>query len=212
MANLSKIYHWLKVQKKKQKISIKKKNLSELELWHFDNEKIFHSSKKFFSIIGLRVTSNFHKYKTWDQPIIKQSGNGILGIMRRINGNQIEYLMRANVEPGNINKLQISPTVQATKSNYTGVHGGKKIKYIDYFLKAKKFLVNSKQSEQGFNYLLKKNKNILINNNKKIELSDKYKWIKKEYLISMIKEKNILNMDVLSVFSCSLKKIILITL
>ena len=45
MANLSKIYHWLKVQKKKQKISIKKKDLSELELWHFDSEKIFHSSK-----------------------------------------------------------------------------------------------------------------------------------------------------------------------
>ena len=206
MANLSKIYHWLKVQKKKQKISIKKKDLSELELWHFDSEKIFHSSKKFFSIIGLRVTSNFHKYKTWDQPIVIQNGNGILGIIRRINGNQIEYLMKANVEPGNINKLQISPTVQATKSNYTGVHGGKKIRYIDHFLKAKKFLVNSKQSEQGFNYLLKKNKNILISYNKKIELSDKYKWIKKEYLISMIKEKNILNMDTLSVFSCSLKK------
>ena len=32
--------------------------------------------------------------------------------------------MRANVEPGNINKLQISPSVQATKSNYR-VHGGK---------------------------------------------------------------------------------------
>ena len=133
MKSLIKIYHWLKSQKKKQKIIIKKKKLSDLEFWHYNDKEIFHSSKKFFRIIGLRVVSNFYKYKTWDQPIICQNGSGILGIIRRTNKNQNEYLMRANVEPGNINKLQISPTVQATESNYTRVHCGKKIKYLNYF-------------------------------------------------------------------------------
>ena len=37
------------------------------------------------------------------------------------------------MEPGNINKVQLSPTVQATKSNYTRVHGGKAIKYLNFF-------------------------------------------------------------------------------
>ena len=54
--------------------------------------------------------------------------------------------------------------------------------------------------------MLKKNRNILINSNSKIKTSNKYKWIKRDHLISMIKRKNILNMDTLSVFSCSLKK------
>jgi oxidase EvaA len=37
------------------------------------------------------------------------------------------------MEPGNINKVQLSPTVQATESNYTRVHGGKAIKYLNFF-------------------------------------------------------------------------------
>ncbi len=206
MSNLKQIYTWLKNQKKKQKIIIKEKNISNLYSWKYRSEKIYHNSKKFFSIVGLRVVSNFYKRYSWDQPIIYQKDNGILGIIRRNKNGKSEYLMRANVEPGNINKLQISPTVQATKSNYTRVHGGKKIKYLNFFLNKTKCLVNSKQTEQGFIYLLKRNTNILLNINKKINFPENYKWIQKKHLISMIKKKNILNMDTLSVFSCSIKK------
>ena len=206
MSNLKQIYTWLKNQKKIQKIIIKKKNISDLYSWKYKSEKIYHNSKKFFSIVGLRAISNFYKRYTWDQPIIYQNENGILGIIRRNKNGESEYLMRANVEPGNINKLQISPTVQATKSNYTRVHGGKKIKYLNFFLNKTKWLVNSKQTEQGFIYLLKKNTNILLNINRNINFSKNYKWIQKKHLISMIKKKNILNMDTLSVFSCSIKK------
>ena len=206
MSNLKQIYAWLKKQKKRQKIIIKEKNISELYSWKYKSEKIYHISKKFFSIVGLRVISNFYKRYTWDQPIIYQNENGILGIIRRNKNGETEYLMQANVEPGNINKLQISPTVQATKSNYTRVHGGKKIKYLNFFLNKTKFLVNSKQTEQGFIYLFKKNTNILLNINRNINSSKNYKWIQKKHLISMIGKKNILNMDTLSVFSCSIKK------
>ena len=133
MTKLNEINKWLKSQKNKQKISVKEKDISNLTSWNFNLKEIFHESKKFFSIIGIRVLSNFYKRKTWDQPIIFQNENGILGILRRVKNEEPEYLLRANVEPGNINKLQISPTVQATKSNYTRVHGGKKIKYLNFF-------------------------------------------------------------------------------
>ena len=206
MSNLKQIYVWLKEQKKRQKIIIKEKNISELHSWKYKSEEIYHISKKFFSIVGLRVISNFYKRNTWDQPIIYQNENGILGIIRRSKNGEPEYLLRANVEPGNINKLQISPTVQATKSNYTRVHGGKKVEHLNFFLNKTKCLINSKQTEQGFIYLFKKNKNILLNINKNINFSKNYKWIQKKHLISMVKKKNILNMDTLSVFSCSIKK------
>ena len=77
--------------------------------------------------------------------------------------------MKANVELGNINKLQISPTVQATKAiilEFTE----EKIKYLNNFLKFKKYLVNIKQTEQGFNYLLKKIKIFLFNQILKLKL------------------------------------------
>ena len=75
--------------------------------------------------------------------------------------------MQAKPEPGNINKLQFSPTVQATKSNYSRVHSGKKVNYINFFknLKKKNILVNSIQSEQGGRYLFKYNRNLMIKTN-----------------------------------------------
>ena len=56
-----------------------------------------------------------------------------MGIIKNIKTNK--YLLQAKVEPGNINKIQISPTVQATKSNYLRIHGGKTIAFLKFFKK-----------------------------------------------------------------------------
>ena len=128
----SQLYTWLKIQKKIQKLNVTKVNLNSLKDWNFNKKEIFHKSKRFFKIIGVRIKSNFYK-KNWDQPIISQNEIGILGIIKNSKTNK--YLLQAKAEPGNINKIQISPTVQATKSNYTRVHGGKEIPYLRYFKK-----------------------------------------------------------------------------
>ena len=47
MQDLKKIYNWLKNKKKKQKIIIKEKDLSQLKLWKYKSKKIFHTSKNF---------------------------------------------------------------------------------------------------------------------------------------------------------------------
>ena len=157
-----KFIQWFNKQKKINNIVTKVINLEKLDKWKSDNYKISHISNKFFKIVGIRVISNFFK-KNWDQPIIVQNELGILGIIKNSNN---KYLLQAKVEPGNINKLQLSPTVQATKSNYKRVHGGKKVPYIDFFLKSKKSkFIN--QSEQGFRYLYKFNSNYLIDIKKK---------------------------------------------
>lgn len=41
--------------------------------------------------------------------------------------------MQAKIEPGNVNRIQISPTIQATKSNFMQTHGGKAPAYLEYF-------------------------------------------------------------------------------
>ena len=121
--------------KKKQKISCKIKSLNNLECWIKNDNRIYHSSGKFFKIVGIDVKSNMIG-KNWDQPIIVQKELGILGIIKDKIKNR--YLLQAKVEPGNKNKLQLSPTVQATKSNYKRVHGGKKIPYLNFFFKKQK--------------------------------------------------------------------------
>ena len=206
MKKMFKILNWIKSQKKKNKILVTKKNISNLTNWKLNEKKIFHKSGKFFQIIGIRVVSNFYK-KKWDQPLIVQNENGILGMLIKKNRGITKYLLQAKVEPGNINKLQLSPTVQATKSNYSRVHGGKKIKYLKYFLKNNnKALIKSKQFEQGFRYLFKQNINMIVLAQKNIRHDSNYRWISKKDLIQLSKKKNILNMDTMSVFSCSIKK------
>ena len=197
--NLSK---WIKGQRKKQLLNVYKINLSKLDKWIYNNKEIYHKSKKFFKIAGLRIQSNFYNKKSWDQPIIVQNEIGILGIVKNIKTNK--YLLQAKVEPGNINKIQISPTVQATRSNYSRVHGGKIIPYLKYFKRRNKNF--SLQSEQAFRYYNKKNSNIITYVSKKIVLNEKFRWFSKIEIFNLLKEKNLINMDTLSVFSSFIKK------
>jgi len=118
-------------------------------------------------------------------------------------------LLQIKIEPGNINKCQLSPTVQATRSNYTKVHNGKDIPYLEFFFNNKKIkkIFKIKQTEQGLRYYNKKNYNILLHDTKKIikKLPNFY-WINKKELKYLISKNNIINMDTLSVFSCAINK------
>ena len=85
--------------------------------------------------------------------------------------------MQAKIEPGNINVVQLSPTLQATKSNYTQVHQGNAPFYLDYFLSERKdvtVLLDQLQSEQGARFLKKRNRNMIVEINSEIELKDNF--------------------------------------
>ena len=192
---------WFKLQKKNNKIKVKIKKLDNLNNWYISKDSIFHESKKFFKIIGIDVKSNLIG-KNWDQPIIVQNELGILGIIK--DKKKERYLLQAKVEPGNKNKLQLSPTVQATKSNYTRIHGGKKIPFLSFFINKKKNFIS--QSEQGYRYLFKFNYNSLVETTKSIKIFDNFYWFNKKDLTKLVKIKSILNMDTISVFSTFILK------
>ncbi len=196
------ILNWLNNQRKKQLLKVEKISLSKLSKWIYSKREIYHKSKRFFKIAGLRIQSNFYNKKNWDQPIIIQNEIGILGIIKNVKNNK--YLLQAKVEPGNINKIQISPTVQATRSNYSGIHGGKTIPFLKYFKKKNKNF--SLQTEQAFRYYNKKNSNIITYVSKKIETDEKFRWFSKTEISNLLREENLINMDTLSVFSSFIKK------
>ena len=175
---------WIKKQKSVQKIKIKKVNLSKLNEWKFNKNELFHKSNKFFKIVGIDIKNNYFK-KNWDQPIIIQNEIGILGLIKNKKINK--YLLQAKLEPGNINKLQISPTVQATKSNYSKVHGGKNIPFLKFFLKKQKYKLL--QSEQAFRYYNKFNSNIIFVTNKKIKILKRFRWFSINEIYWLLKKK-----------------------
>ena len=127
------ILAWVAARNETVAVDIRKSTLSASKAWFYDEHlgTIHNQNNSFFSIAG---------FEKWNddgtvvrQPIILQQEIGFLGIIcQEING-VMHFLMQAKIEPGNLNKIQLSPTIQATKSNFTQKHGGARPPYLEYF-------------------------------------------------------------------------------
>ena len=202
-------FNWLRDQNDKLQFDCALIELEKIRDWYFDpGQNLRHSSGKFFSIEGIQIkVSSESGTKEWNQPIINQPEIGILGIICQNHSGILYFLMQAKMEPGNVNKAQLSPTLQATRSNFTQVHKGKKPPYLEYFqsLNGKKIIVDQLQSEQGARFLKKRNRNMIIeiNPDEKIELLANYCWLTLGQLKALLEKDNIVNMDARTVLSCT---------
>ncbi|MDH7568049.1 MAG: NDP-hexose 2,3-dehydratase family protein, partial [Armatimonadota bacterium] len=160
----------------------------------------------FFRVEGIRVETNFGPTPRWMQPIINQPEIGILGFLTQRIGGVLHFLVQAKMEPGNVNMLQISPTVQATRSNYTQVHGGSRPRYLEYFLDPTRarVLVDQLQSEQGARFLRKRNRNIIVEvpEGERVEVHPDFCWLTLGQLHDLLRVDNLVNMDSRTVLSC----------
>ena len=195
---------WIDERKKNQKVSISRVALNDCTPWFYDQEsgQIRNTSGSFFRIAGMR--SEYPDGSTAEQPIILQREIGFLGIIcRKINGIW-HFLMQAKIEPGNINYVQISPTIQATKSNFTRKHGGKEPQYLRYFtdMRPEDVLVDQIQSEQSSRFWGKRNRNVIIKTDDEIEETDSHKWMTLQQLRRFMAMDNCINMDTRTVLSC----------
>lgn len=203
---ISTIVKKINTLKEKSKIIIKSKKINLLSNWHLNNStgNIQHTSKRFFQLKGVRYRSIRNK-KTISSPMIFQNEIGILGILCQKRNGILHFLLQAKFEPGNINKFQLSPTIQATKSNIDRAHGGKKQEFIDFFsnLKKENTIVNILQSEQGDKFYKKRNRNIILYTKKKLKINGNYFfWLTISEIKEIMQFNNIVNMDTRSVISC----------
>jgi len=205
-SNTEQFFAWFSKRKDAIKVNIAKIAFDDLVNWGFDdlNTNLVHSSGKFFSIEGISVQTNWGKVNNWSQPIINQPEIGYLGIIVKKIDGVLHFLMQAKIEPGNINFVQLSPTLQATKSNYTRVHKGNPPAYLEYFQKKdenKAVLLDQLQSEQGARFLKKRNRNIIIEVNDDIEVKDDFCWLTLGQIHKLLQYDNVVNMDTRTVIS-----------
>ena len=201
------IVDFIEPKNRKLKVKIEKNFLEDSNFWFYDEEKgiIRNKNNSFFHIIGLREIYELNgKKQVVEQPIIIQNEIGYLGIICKNFNGVMYYLMQAKIEPGNINKIQISPTIQATKSNFTQKHGGRRPAYIDYFINADKYeiIVDQIQSEQSSRFYKKRNRNIIIKVDEEIEVLPSHRWMTMEQIKALMRIDNLVNMDTRTVLSC----------
>lgn len=195
---------WLSDRHRDNSSSVKLISLDECRPWYYDENagEIRNEDGTFFRIAGIR---QYHEDKIIaEQPIIIQNEIGFLGILTcKINGIW-HYLMQGKIEPGNVNVVQISPTLQATKSNFTQAHGGRKPEYLEYFMHMdpKDIIVDQIQSEQSSRFLGKRNRNVICKTEEILPEGDSHRWMTFDQIKLFMRMDNMVNMDTRTVLSC----------
>lgn len=207
------IADWLRGRALAHEFAINRIPFAELRGWDFDPEtgNLVHRSSRFFSVEGIRTTRH-----NWPpaagagqdapvyQPIINQPEVGILGILVTQFDGVPHFLLQAKAEPGNPRPTMLSPTVQATRSNYTRVHGGTRVRYLEYFNGAERgrIIADVLQSEHGDWFYGKRNRNMIVEVPTPVPPHDDFCWLTLSQVNEMLGHDNVINMDARTVLSC----------
>lgn len=163
---------WFIQQRKSCTMVVTDIPLKQCNMWDVDDETgdIRHTSGEFFSVHGIHVDLDSREVGKggWDQPILTQVGydGGLLGILRQRFDGVPHYLIEAKAEPGNYERLQFSPTLQATFSNLKRAHQGRKPLFAEVFefpeSVSGNVLYDQWMSEDGGRLHLKRNRGMLV--------------------------------------------------
>ncbi|ASO20658.1 oxidase EvaA [Actinoalloteichus hoggarensis] len=201
------VLDWIADKRGAQNHRVSRIPFGAMRNWHFEDDTgdLRHDSGRFFSIQGLAVETDFGTVRSWSQPIINQPEIGILGILVKEFDGVLHCLMQAKSEPGNLDGVQLSPTVQATWSNYSGVHRGREVPYLAYFRDPPPadVLTDVLQSEQGSWFYRKRNRNMIVQTTDDVPLLDDFRWLTFGQIQEMLRIDNLVNMDTRTVLSCA---------
>lgn len=187
--------------------SVERIPFDALDSWEFDplTGNLGHASGRFFTVEGLQVRDGGNGgAEIWSQPVINQPEIGILGILVKEFDGVLHCLMQAKMEPGNANTIQLSPTVQATRSNYMKVHRGAGTRYLEHFTGPHRgqVLVDVLQSEQGAWFWRKRNRNMVVLATGDVPLHENFCWLSMAQIRELTMVDNLVNMDARTVLSC----------
>lgn len=199
---------WIRQARRKASLNAMLVPLSAVDGWNRESSSgnIRHESGRFFSVTGVHVRHRIcHEELEWDQPIIEQPEVGILGIVARQIDGILHFCLQAKEEPGNIDEIQLSPTVQATYSNYTGAHGGATPLFLELFTGSGRArnLFARLQTEDGGRFLYKSNRNMIVlaGNDFPQELPDGFIWLTMCQIVRLMNRDNLVNACTRSILS-----------
>ncbi len=177
------ILAWLKERQDKYPVTVEEVGVNDVQGWKADpvSGNITHESGKFFSIVGVKITGAADReVPSWSQPMLKQEEIGISGVLVQTKGGVTRYLFYAKFEPGNINRVQISPALQVSEGNLSRAHKGKRPRLAEYFDGTKGKLIASVTSvEDGGRFYHKVNRSMLVevDEPEEVPITEDYIWL-----------------------------------
>lgn len=204
------VVDWLTGIEASGDFSVAERDLGGLDRWYVDHDSgdIAHESGRFFAVRGADVTITAEgEAHHWQQPVIIQTDVGVLGLVAALADGVLRFLVQAKMEPGNRRLVQVSPTVQATASNFQRVHQGDATPYLELFQEPERqpavvgTLVSQLQSEQANRYLMKRNLNavVLADAARIAPLDGRFRWVTLADLLELAEGDDLLHMDTRSI-------------
>lgn len=202
------VKEWVSMRSDNAGLSAMLVPLQKMSGWHRDpmSGDICHETGRFFSVFGIRCRhrSGLPDLE-WDQPIIEQPETGILGILAKSIDGVMHFCLQAKEEPGNIGGMQLSPTVQATYSNYTCAHGGNLPAFLEHFLcpAPERIIFARMQTEDGGRFLYKSNRNMIIDAGRDfpLDLPKEFIWLTLRQVVYFLQRDNLVNACARSILS-----------
>lgn len=205
-ADVSTVLRLIADESRRQRTLARRVPLAAVRRWDCrpTAEAFTHETGRFFSVVGLEVAGP--DGRSWQQPIILQPEVGVLGLLVRRTEGAASALVQLKAEPGNPSGLQLSPTVQATHSNYSRVHGGAAVPYLEHFLGVAddapgQIHLDVLQSEIGGRFLAKQNRNMIVETTDEVEPRPGFHWLPVDTLWAMHDRADLVNMDLRSILS-----------
>lgn len=202
--SLAEVDEWVSRRNKTVAVAINKITLDDCSGWalYEDEGVIRNDAGSFFQVAGMRAFVDGGGVV--EQPVLLQNEIGYLGILCAKFNGVLHVLMQAKIEPGNVNCVQLSPTIQATKSNFTQAHKGAVPAYLEWFRDANpaNVVVDLLQSEQGSRFLEKRNRNIMVYTDQPVEVLPSHCWMTLGQVAHYMQQDNMVNMDARTVLSC----------
>lgn len=193
MSGLS-LEDWFLKQRGNSDMQVETINLKSCTPWRIQNGTLSRPDGRFFSIFQS------------DSLYIDQPEIGLLSFVLVENTSEPRIIVQAKDEPGNIGFTQLAPTVQATLSNFSQVHGGLATKYLDSahpeFTEAE-VISDSLQSEHGSRFWKKRNRNVIVSTAVEPQLEQNYFLSPVSELLKLLTRDFAVNTDSRSVLVCS---------
>jgi oxidase EvaA len=173
--------------------------------WSFADGFLRHRTGGFFALGGLRVRARTPELDCLEQLVILQPETAINGFVVRRRGGRAEVLFQGRVEPGNVDAMQLAPTVQSTEANYRRLHGGAATAFLEWFTgeRAAPILYDELQSEEATRYYGKYNRNVAVDASAHgdLPLPAAFRWYDKAAIAAFVLHSNVVNTDARSVLA-----------
>ena len=191
------INKWRNSLNKKYFLKNKIIRLNLIKDWNFSQKKIFHKTKNFFSVVGIKVKTNKREINDWDQPIIQGSNIAFAGYLIKTFKNTNHYLCRYILKPGSKEStytcsVNTSKLIGYKKNN--NLTNFQKKLISNYFINSKtKKIYDNILSDEGGRFYHSQIRYIAceLNQKKDMKLPESYIWLSHNQMIELIKKQKI---------------------